>query len=158
LAMKITLVEAWPVAKARGTSLKAFALDNEVQPAQIRQWTKNLDTLKEARVKFGISRQTAHGGRVSSLDRHKDALLQWLFELRQDGMTVSIRLLSLQAAKLDAVHRRKLEQTRYGIARRFLLSHGLSSVVVLIKPKPDLKTRSMKPLPSSHGEYAHCGC
>jgi hypothetical protein len=96
LGMKITLVEAWPASKARGTSLKAFALDNEVQPAQIRQWTKNLDTLKEARVKFGISRQTAHGGRVSSLDCHKDTLLQWLFELRQDGMTVSIRLLSLQ--------------------------------------------------------------
>jgi hypothetical protein len=38
-------------------------------------------------------------------------------------MPISVRLFVLQAAKMDGNFRRKVEQTRYGIARRFLIAN-----------------------------------
>lgn len=109
--------------------MREYARINKVQPGQLRRWLKALPTLQAAstrrRTSVNSNRVTAHKGKKSSLQPLKDELLQWLFELRQDAMTVSTRLLVLHACKLDSTFRRKNEQTRYGIARRFLLANGL---------------------------------
>jgi hypothetical protein len=65
-------------------------------------------------------------GRPSSLAPIQDEILQWLFELRQDGMPVSVRLFRLQICKLDGHFRRKAMAAQYSIARQFLSTHKIT--------------------------------
>jgi hypothetical protein len=129
LQRKVAVAKAWPIDKARGLSLKEYARQQKVQPVQVRKWVAQLETLEEKALELGGKRASTNTGRESSLATHKKELFQWLFELRQDGMPVSVRMFVLRACQLDNVFRKKKEQTRYGICRRLLLANDIVLIV-----------------------------
>ena len=50
-------------------------------------------------------------------------MLRWMFELREQGMPVSLRMVYLKAGELNARFRRKLVPAKYAAVRRLVRSH-----------------------------------
>jgi transposase-like protein len=114
--MKVAIAEEWLTKK---TSLKAIAHNHGVQPQQVKRWVKSLESLKQKAREEPLSTTTG-AGRKSSLSPLRDDLLQWIFELRQDGMAVSSRMVIIRVCQNDNTFRRKNRATQYGIVRQFL--------------------------------------
>lgn len=116
VGMKVAIAEEWLTKK---TPLKAIARTHGVQPQQVKRWAKSLVSLKQKARGEPLSTTTG-SGRKSSLFAMRDDLLQWIFELRQDGMAVSSRMVIIRVCQADNTFRRKNRDTQYGIVRRFL--------------------------------------
>lgn len=125
VATKVAVAKAWQEAKATGSNLSAYSRGCGVQPSQMKKWVKDLKLLEKVEKYGGEAHFSTNVGRPSSLLQYKEELFQWLFELRQKGMPVTYRMFAIRAAQLDSTYRRKIEMTRYCIARRFLRSHGI---------------------------------
>ena len=63
------------------------------------------------------------GRRTSCLECVSVPLLRWMFELREQGMPVSLRMVYLKAGELNASFRRKSVPAKYASVRRFVRSH-----------------------------------
>ena len=110
---------------AKGEQRKPLARQYGLQASQLKTWMRRLPFM-EQEVEAGDGRQLTMGkGRPSSLAQYEAILMQWFYEMRQKGMAVSIRLISLRVCQLDSDFRRKGPQTRYGIVRRFLRAHNI---------------------------------
>ena len=105
--------------QALGDSLKAVCRDHDVQPSQVRRWRRLNDKLK----KSNPNAASVNRGRASCLEEVGVDLLRWMFELREQGMPVSLRMVSLKASELDANFRRKSISAKYASVRRFVRSH-----------------------------------
>jgi transposase-like protein len=116
VAMKVAIAEEWLTKK---TPLKAIARTHGVQPQQVKRWAKSLESLKQKARGEPLSTTTG-AGRKSYLSPIRDDLLQWIFELRQDGMAVSSRMVIIRVCQGDNTFRRKSRDNQYGIVRRFL--------------------------------------
>ena len=102
-----------------GHSLKSICRDHDVQPSQVRRWRRLEEELK----KSDPNAASTHRGRPSCLECVGVLLLRWMFELREQGMPVSLWMVYLKAGKLNASFRRKSVPAKYAAVRRFVRSY-----------------------------------
>ena len=106
--------------KKTGT-LKGVAKMEGIDPSALRRWIKKLPELKQASCQ---SKFTLHeGGRTSF--KHPVQLVQWVLELRNQGMPVSMGMVILKTSQMDANFRRKTPTAKYSIIRRLLRSNNI---------------------------------
>jgi hypothetical protein len=84
----------------------------------------NMDAMLEAK-KNNTKAKCIHRGKDSCLTVHTQKLLQFIFELRKQGMAVSVRMVALRAAQLSEQFHEKSMDAQYHSARRFICSQGL---------------------------------
>jgi hypothetical protein len=122
---KVAIANAARHRLAKGEQLKPLARQYGLQASQLKAWMRCLPAL-ERKAEEGSGRvKTIHSGRPSSLNAHKDTLLQWFYEIRQGGMPVTMRLIVLRVSQLSAGFRRKGQQTKYSVVRRFLRANNI---------------------------------
>lgn len=106
---------------ATGSSLRAACRENNISPNQFRKWRKPevFDQLLNSR----RGAYSLHQGRVSVLQQFEDEIVQWLFQHREQGMPISIRMIVLKAGELDPDFRRKSDASKYAAVYRFARIH-----------------------------------
>ena len=87
-------------------------------------WKKNIGAMLEAK-KNNIKAKCIHHGKDSCLKEHTEELLRFIFELREQGMAVSVRMVALRGAQLSEQFHEKSGGAQYHSARRFIRSQGL---------------------------------
>jgi hypothetical protein len=87
-------------------------------------WKQKLDAMLEAK-KNNIKAKCIHRGNDSCLTVHTQGLLQFIFERREQGMAMSVRMVALRAAQLSEQFHEKSRDAQYHSARRFICSQGL---------------------------------
>jgi hypothetical protein len=87
-------------------------------------WKQKLDAMLQAK-KNNMKAKCIHRGKDSCLTVHTQELLQFIFELREQGMAVSVRIVALRAAQLSEQFHEKSRDAQYHSARRFIHSQGL---------------------------------
>lgn len=107
-----------------GETIKGIANLEGVRPAQIRYWTKQILVLKAKAERRLSSKATVHRGRPSSFKKAVE-LVEWVLDLREEGMPVSIGMVILRASQLDNDFRRKKSMAKYSIIRRLLIANGI---------------------------------
>ena len=75
-------------------------------------WKQKIDAMLEAR-KNNIKAKCIHRGKDSCLTAHKQELLQFIFELREQGMAVSVRMMAVRAAQLSERFHEKSRVAQY---------------------------------------------
>jgi transposase-like protein len=98
--------------------------DLHINPKLVYKWMKVIDAQLIAK-KENIKAKSIHNGKVHSLEEHKDVLLQFIFELREQGMAVSVNMVAAKASQVSASFNAKSQQAKYHSARRFIYSQGL---------------------------------
>jgi hypothetical protein len=103
-----------------------------------------------------------HAGRPSSLAIIEEEFLSWIFENRELGIAISVRMVAMKAAELDRSFRRRtnrfdpwllfhladlfimyLSSARDQVVRRFLKAHDLSiRVGTHVAQRPPEETRA----------------
>jgi len=107
-------------------SIKALAREKGVSPNQLRKWEIQLDDLLQCPSCSSSKKYTVHPGCSSFLAPIKDILLLWLSNVRQAGIPVSIRMLTVRAIELMADFSQKTSSARYQVIYRLLKSSGYS--------------------------------
>ncbi len=64
-------------------------------------------------------------GRASCLAAHREELLRFLFELREQGMAVLVSMVAVKAAQISQDFALKSRMAKYNSVRRFVRSQGL---------------------------------
>ena len=105
-----------------GKSLRCCCRELKIQPGQIRRWRKFEDKLKDKKKAAAAS---LHNGRVSILKCHEEVLLRWFFDNHEQGIILSVRLMTLKAGELDSSFRRKTARAQDQAVRRFLAANGI---------------------------------
>ncbi len=85
-------------------------------------WKKQVELMAERK---NIRSKSLCLGRVSCLVAHQEELLRFIFELREQGMAVSVSMVMIKAAQLSPDFASKSRFARYCSARRFAHSRGL---------------------------------
>jgi hypothetical protein len=75
--------------------------------------------------KNNIKAKSIHRGKDSCLTVHTQELLQFTFQLCEQGMAVSVRMVALRAAQLSEQFHEKSRDAQYHSTRRFTRSKGL---------------------------------
>ena len=111
----------------KSMSLKAFCREHEIQPSQLRRWEKKLVFMKQALdiTKKKASKKSCQPGRPSRLEKYRNDILPWVLALRKQGKSVSTRMVSLRASKVDRSLRRMKRYTVFQMVRRFLNANGI---------------------------------
>ena len=109
----------------RSPCLKALAGARGVAPNQLRCWERQLDSLIQLLPNQG-NKATLNTGRASVLATIKDELLIWLRDSRQDGIPISIRMLTIKATELLPAFGEKTSHAKYMAVSRLLKSNGFS--------------------------------
>jgi hypothetical protein len=102
-------------------SLKALARSRGVSPFQLRKWERQLDSLIQ---QPNLTKCSLNEGRKSFLAPIKDRLLFWLSNIRQDGIPVSVRMLTVKAMEMLPTFSGKSTDAKYMAVYRLLKSHG----------------------------------
>jgi transposase-like protein len=105
---------------ATGESIRSVADFFELQPSQLRRWLKNENVYNDVN---STAAKSTCGGRPSSLEAIEEQLLIWIFELREQGLAISYRMVQIKSASLLASFRRKSDWSQYQCVRRWLKSH-----------------------------------
>lgn len=129
LAQKIDLcIEAERVVRAeKKKSLKGFCRENNIQPSQLRRWTKNLIPMKQA-LEACTNKRTrlvCSNGRRSKLWEMKDKLLHFVEAKQSVGHKLSIRQVAIEAKRHDRSLCRMKRYSLFAMVRRFCYSHGV---------------------------------
>jgi len=106
-----------------GSSLKALARARGVATCQLRKWEKQLDSLIQ---QPNLAKGTLNQGRHSNLAPVKDRLLIWLSNMRQDGVPVSVKMLTVKASEMLPSFGEKASHAKYMAVSRLLKSNGFS--------------------------------
>ena len=117
--MKQEIIDIATGRQALDDSLESVCRDHDVQPSQVRRWRRLNDEWKKSNPNAAL----VNKGRASCLKEVGVDLLRWMFELLEQGMPVSLRMVSLKASELDANFRRKSISAKYVSGRRFMCSH-----------------------------------
>jgi transposase-like protein len=88
---------------AEGGSVKKACRDLNIHPKQFREWATNFKTLKER----NPTAKSAFQGPKSILESVEHNLLSFIFELREQGMAISISMIVLKACTLLQEFREK---------------------------------------------------
>ena len=88
------------------------------------RWAREFNTMLEAK-SSNIRAKSIHRGKDSCLTEHKEQLLQFIFELREQGMAVSVQMVALRGAQISEQFQGKSRCAQYHSARRFIRSQGL---------------------------------
>ncbi|KAI2509922.1 Pogo transposable element with KRAB domain [Fragilaria crotonensis] len=86
-------------------------------------WAKQADAMQQA--KNSKARSLCPGPCSTVLGPIQDELLRYIFELREQGMPVSISIVMMKAAQLSPAFSQKSRTAQYSAARRFVRTHGL---------------------------------
>ena len=105
-----------------GMSERVACKSLNINNKQIQTWRKQSTQLKEIKNRKAKS---LHIGMASILHGVTDALLRFVFELREQAMAVSITMVMLQAAKLSREFKEKSRHAQYQASRRFVNKHSL---------------------------------
>lgn len=107
-----------------GDTLKGYCRNegNLFQPAQIRQWIKSRGKLQAKR----RSAKSVSDGRLSTLASIGEGLLQWIFELREQAIALSMSMIDAKVKSILPGFRHKPSSARLQTIRRYLKAHGLS--------------------------------
>ena len=71
------------------------------------------------------SAKSTHIGMSSILKEHEEVLLRFIFELREQGIHVSLGMVALKASSLSCSFKEKTTNAKEKIVSRFVASHGL---------------------------------
>lgn len=123
---KIRYAEAYIRGKqgVQSFNLRQFAEKEGVQSSQIRRWAKNINKLRQAYNRGGAKTMTAHTGRPSSFSQGTQ-LVQWVREMREVGMAVSLNMATIRASQIQPNFRHKSMRARYLVVRRLLRASGI---------------------------------
>ena len=69
--------------------------------------------------------KSTHIGMASILKEHEEVLLRFIFELREQGIQVSLGMVALKASLLSRLFKEKTTNAKEKIVSRFVVSHGL---------------------------------
>lgn len=75
-------------------------MDMNISPKMHLKW-KNVIQDQMAAKKGNIKARSIHTGRDSCLLQHKEALLQFIFEHREQGMAVSVNMVAARASQVS---------------------------------------------------------
>ena len=89
---------------------------------QIIEWKKQLEMLKDCNNKKVMS---LCKGKESLLVPYTDALLSFIFELRETGMPVSTTMVLMKAAQICREFCEKTREAQASITKQFLKVHGM---------------------------------
>jgi len=112
-----------------GPSLKAVARARGFAPCQLRKWEWQLDSLIQ---QPNLATATLNLGRNIDLAPIKDGLLIWLSNMRQDGVPVFIKMLTVRASQMMPSFGEKEPHSKYMAVSHLLKSNGFSN---LSKPR-----------------------
>ena len=123
---KLAIVKKATAELERGISLRKASESLGVDRCQLRRWIEQR-TRFEAHVESRGSGalKAIHKGRPSCLKEHEDEILRFIFELREQGMGVTIRMVVLKASELSNAFRHKTHLAKEHAVRRFVKSHKL---------------------------------
>ena len=98
--------------KERNQSVLSFAEEINVDCSQLRRWRAQYSTLKQfvtnkVNRRVNLCAKTIHTGRKSCLKHVEEELLMFILENREQGMSVSIRMVVTKAGQLDTDFCRK---------------------------------------------------
>ena len=65
---------------------------------------------------------------ASILKEHEEVLLRFIFELREQGIQVSLGMVALKASSLSRLFKEKTTNAKEKIVSQFVASHGLNIV------------------------------
>ena len=106
-----------------GMSQRAACEELNLHHTQYTLWKKQMQQMRQRR---NSKAKSLCQGRVSILSAVEQELLRFIFELREQGMSVSITMVMLRAAHLSRQFRDKSRNAQYHhSARRFVKQHGL---------------------------------
>ena len=109
------------------TTRRGFAREAGVDASQLRRWVLQLAEMKAilAKNSANVAARTIHSGRKSFLEPVEDELLHFIFSNREQGMSVSIRMVTARACQLSDQFCRKTVRAKDHAVRRFVRSHGI---------------------------------
>jgi transposase-like protein len=88
---KLRMIDEAKERTENGDSLRAIARELMVDSTQLQRWIKQADQIREnVKTKGSGLSLTLHAGRLSCLKHIEDDLLMFIFECREQGMSVSI--------------------------------------------------------------------
>ena len=119
---KLNILSAVEQGLAEGKSLRSLARSFDVQPKQLRNWKNNKTALLDSR----SSAKTTNAGRKSALLPVEEDLLRWFFEMREQGMGVSVRMMVSKASELMETFRHSTAHSKDQVMRRFLNKHKIA--------------------------------
>ena len=105
-----------------GEKLRVIARSLGIQPIQLRKWRLAKSLLEDS----DKSAQSLCAGRKSILGPVEEALIRWFFELREQGMAISVKMMIVKASELSHTFRRKSARAKDLSMRRFLKSHRIT--------------------------------
>ena len=109
-------------------SVHAVARDLGVDPSQLRRWKKQKNVLEELllnRSRRSVAARSVHSGRKSCLAGIENELLMFIFQSREQGLAVSVRMVLTRACQLSDNFRQKTTRAKECAMRRFIKSHGI---------------------------------
>lgn len=105
-----------------GMSRREACVDVNIHHTMHSAWMRQLKAMMDTR---NIKSKALCPGRTSSLASHKNELLRFIFELREQGMAVSIQMVAVKAKRMIPGFASKSSLAQYHAARRFVGSQGL---------------------------------
>jgi hypothetical protein len=112
------------------TTMSAIARDLGVAASQLRIWHGKLELHQNKLMRnpgshYNPHARSLHAGRKTCLHDIEELLLRFIFEKREQGIAVDIKMVVNIAKVLDAAFRCKSERAQYQVVRRFVAAHGL---------------------------------
>ena len=108
---------------ATGESIRGACKALNIIPKQYREWSKSTEALTGH---ANPNAKSTAPDNDSALKPIKEDLLRFIFELREQGIAVSISLVAIQAARLMPEFKEKPSRARYQSAiRLWIRKHGL---------------------------------
>jgi transposase-like protein len=100
-----------------GLSQRATCKELNIHHTLCGLWKKQMEEMRQSR---NSKAKSLCQGCQSSLAPIKEVLLRFIFELREQGMGVSIAMVMLKAA-----HQEKSRIAQYNVAQQFVRHHGM---------------------------------
>ena len=107
------------------SSYRQIARDLGVDPSQLRRWEQQSTKLEEFKEKRKRQAKALHDGCKSQLSDIEEELLRYIFESREQGIAMTIRLVTAKACELDSTFCRKSTVAKEHAICRFVKAHGL---------------------------------
>jgi transposase-like protein len=120
------MLKTFETRQNENVSLREIARGLDVDPSQLHRWRKQYPELQRFHDEKRISVKALHCGRTSQLHEIEDALLSFISGNREQGIPVSIRMVTMKASELDDAFRKKSSIAKDHAIRRFVKSHVLA--------------------------------
>jgi hypothetical protein len=105
-----------------GTSQQAACEEVNIHHSMYALWKKQVGVIVDIK---NIRSKSLCLGRASCLAPHREELLRFIFELREQGMAVLVSMVAVKAAQISQDFALKSRIAKYNSARRFVRSQGL---------------------------------